>query len=387
MRVAVIGGGVAGTAAAWAARRAGADVTVSIDRAGATSLYSGALDVEPWAEESRDQPLESDLLAFATALEAWSVGTQSARVATYEGVVRPARGLDSALLDLTPLAGAVVAVASVAVDGWDAAALARALGSSSWAQSTKTRFEPVSIPPLLDPPEALAPAFDIARLHEAPESVARLADGLASARLKPDAWLLGPWLGTVPGVAERLVGLMGKPCGETTSPPGGPAGARFEASRDALFSSLGVHLRNEHVKSVSRRGSRFFPMGIPDGRLTANDAGFDGVIVASGGILAGGIVLERGSSSAAPSFVSAIDAGFEIGVGGRFLDHFSSVHGVVLPSFGMRVLERLGILAEASVARGGCGVFVAGDCVADEPRTVLAAALSGITAARRTLAR
>ena len=95
MKIAVIGGGIAGTSAAWAARRAGADVTAVFDRAGASALYAGALDLQSWEEDALDAPLDSDLLAFCTALEAWSVGTRSARVATYEGVLRPARARDS----------------------------------------------------------------------------------------------------------------------------------------------------------------------------------------------------------------------------------------------------------------------------------------------------
>ena len=74
MRVAVVGGGIAGLSAAWAARRAGADVTVLFDRPGASSLYSGALDVSSWEQDRLDAPIPAGVIALATAFDAWSLG-------------------------------------------------------------------------------------------------------------------------------------------------------------------------------------------------------------------------------------------------------------------------------------------------------------------------
>ncbi|MGE3675324.1 MAG: FAD-dependent oxidoreductase, partial [Polyangiaceae bacterium] len=47
-QVLVIGAGVAGVAAAWAARSNGAEVVVVADRAGASELTSGACDLRGW---------------------------------------------------------------------------------------------------------------------------------------------------------------------------------------------------------------------------------------------------------------------------------------------------------------------------------------------------
>jgi glycerol-3-phosphate dehydrogenase subunit B len=388
VKVGVIGGGIAGTAAAWAARRAGADVTVSIDRPGASSLYAGALDFDPWGEGREGPAADPDLLAFAMALEAWAVGPQSVRIATHDGVLRPARGLDSALLDVASLEGRTVSVAAIGVEGWDASAMARALGAAPWARRTGTRFEAVRVDGAVEAHEAQGSCFDVALLHDAPARVARLAECLVRASGDAEAWLLGPWLGTAPGVAERLRGLLGKACGETTSPPGGPAGARFEAARDVLFSSLGVHVRREHVWMLQSRGPRWLPMAEAIGAETANDTGFDSVVLATGGLIGGGIALEDGGEPArVMGFRSSVVANVQVGFNDRVLDPASSLHGVDLGALGMRALDCVGILSDAGAARGAERLFVAGDCMADRPRTALAAARSGILAARRALTR
>src|SRR5262249_13168699 len=135
------------------------------------------------------------------------------------------------------------------------ASIARDLGSSPWARRKNVRFDAVLVRGALDLPAPRGSEFDIAAHLGEPPRLARLAECLASAAKATDAWLLGPWLGVIPGAAERLRALLGRPCGETTSPPGGPAGARFDASRDALLSSLGVGVRRERVAAVERRGS------------------------------------------------------------------------------------------------------------------------------------
>ncbi|HVW24708.1 MAG TPA: hypothetical protein VHC69_05030 [Polyangiaceae bacterium] len=395
MKIVVIGGGVAGTAAAWAARRGFADVTAIFDHPGASSVYSGALDDAPWEDALPDTALDSELLAFAVALEAWSVGTRSARVATHEGVLRLARGKDSSLLDVSALSGARVGVAATQVDGWDAAFLARSLSSAPWAQRTRTRFEPVSVQGIFDPGEASASPYDLAALHDEPSRMARLAECLRRSRVTPDAWLLGPWLGAAPGGADALTALVGKPCGETTSPPGGPAGARFDASRDALLANVGVQVRHERVRSIEPRGKRLLVAG-SGGGLTANDAGFDAVILAIGGVAGGGILLsDAGDDEDAVAlaagvvqkgaFRASVRAGVEIGFSGRALDRASSERGVDVAAIGIAALERVGILTDGSAARRSETILAAGDAVADLHRTALAAARSGIVAARTAL--
>jgi hypothetical protein len=396
VRIGVIGGGVSGTAAAWAARRAFADVTAIFDRAGASSLYSGALDDVPWEDGVLDAPLDSELLAFSVALEAWSVGTRSARIATPDGVLRPARGRDSSLLDVTAVAGGRVAVVATQVDGWDGRLLSRSLSLSPWARRTGTRFDVIAVDGIFDPNEGRSSAYDLALLHDDPKRLSRLAERLRGSGTSPDAWLLGPWLGAAPGGADALGALLGRPCGECTSLPGGPAGARFDVSRDALLASVGVQVRNERVRSIEPRGKRFLVAG-SGGGLTANDGGFDAVILAIGGLVGGGIVLaESGAaedetalavgSFPRGAFRPSVRVRVELGFSGQALDRASSDRGLDLAALGMGALERVGILVEGSTARGAPGIFVAGDAVADLPRTALGAARSGIAAARAAMA-
>jgi hypothetical protein len=253
----------------------------------------------------------------------------------------------------------------------------------------------VTVDGAFDPEERHAGSYDLAALHDEPARLTRLAECVRASRAPADAWLFGPWLGAAPGSAEALVALLGKPCGETTSPPGGPAGARFDASRDALLANVGVQVRHERVRSLEPRGNRYLVDG-SGGGLTANDAGFDAVILAIGGIVGGGIVLEGDGFSGAGATLStrlhpgtfrpSVRSRVEIGLDGRALDRASSERGFDLAALGMTALERVGILAEGAAARGAPSVFVAGDCVADLTRTALAAARSGIAAARAVIA-
>jgi glycerol-3-phosphate dehydrogenase subunit B len=385
LRLAVIGGGAAGTAAAWAARRNGLDVTVFFDRAGATSLYSGALDAAPWSAEPPALELSPNVIAFATAVDSWLLGAKPCRVATHEGVVRPARGRDAALLDLEPLAGKSIGVVDLSLDDWDAPLLAHALGGSPWAVRTGARFVPTVVPGVVDERDFARSNFDVALLHDDSGRVSRFAECLQKAGASVDAWLVGPWLGSAPGAAEKLRGIARKPCGETTSPPGGPAGARFDAARDALFSATGVHVRREYVDSIQRRGSRWLPLSLTSG-ATANDSGFDAVVLAIGGLAGGGILLDEGEAPA-KGLVPSVRAPVTVGFDDRDMHQIASVHGVDFSALGPAAFERLGILNDRQAIAGVAALFVAGDCAVERPRTVLEAARAGIAAVERALDR
>lgn len=378
MKLAIIGGGAAGTAAAWCARRAGADVTLFFDRPGATSLCSGALDQLPWEQAAADPPLAPDVLAFTAAFEAWTVGTRSARVATYAGILRPTRGADTALLDVEAIAGKRVAVVDAPIDGHDGRALARSLSAGAWATKTGTRFEAVAVSGILEPSEERLPAFDVACLHDSRERAARLAECLRRADARADAWLVGPWLGASAGAAEGVRKLLGKAVGETTSPPGGVAGSRFEASRDALLSSLGVTVRRARVHALSGHASSF--------RLNVAGAEHeaDAVVLAIGGMASGGIALSP--AGAADALSPSVRAPVLVGMSGNVL-MAASGGGPDWAALGIPALERVGILGDGAAARGAEGVFVAGDALADRPRTVLECVRAGIEAATRAAGR
>ena len=278
MKVAVIGAGVAGTAAAWAARRSGAEVVVVHDRPGASALGSGAADYEPWERGAADHELAADARELAGEL---GYVAKVGLVATASGLLRPARAHDSAILDLSELAGRRVAIADVVRDDWDAVLIARALSDTPWAAQTGTSFEPRELD--LDPASHAA-SYDLACRFDDPEAARALAAALKKSRGAADAWLTGPWLGVQPGTAERVRKLVEMPVGETLSPPGGAAGARFEAARDLALSKAEVSVRRGQVREVSVASEGIELRLDGDETLIA-----DRVVLAIGGVVGGGV--------------------------------------------------------------------------------------------------
>ncbi|MBI3205721.1 MAG: FAD-dependent oxidoreductase [Myxococcales bacterium] len=367
MKVVVVGGGVAGTAAAWAARRAGAEVVVVHDRAGASALASGAADWDPWEAATGKHALDADAALLAAAL---GYLTDPCVVCTASGVVRAAHGRDRAVLDLGPLAGRRVAVADITRDDWDAELIARALGASAWARTTETRFVPRAIG---FSAAEYGSSWDLAARFDDPGEREALTTELTKAQGEVDAWLLGPWLGTAPGVAEALADRVGLPLGEALSLPGGAAGARFESARDTALAQAGVEARNEKASGVLH-GDRQLEVKLEGGdRLVA-----DRVVLALGGLLAGGVRLDE----ARAGFELSLDAPVMLQVDGQSIDAVSTLHGVDLAAHGGSFLERVGIATEGAAACGEPLVFVAGDVMADRPRTWLRALVSGLAAGR-----
>lgn len=385
MKLVVLGAGAAGTAAACRAARRGAEVTLVHDQAGATSLYSGAVDLVDWPEAQ--PPLDAATAELAGAL--WQLGDPECRVATQAGVLRPARGIDPALLDLAPLAGRHVAVAEVGRDAWDAALVARALSDSAWARSTKTRFSVVELGALRHTHERYIPAWDFAKLHDDPERRGWLSERMRRVAGDADAWLLGPWLGVEPGSAAALREALGRPVGETTSPPGGAAGTRFERARDALLGRDGVLVREARARALDKAGDGWRvdlgPARSGAGGDESLDA--DAVVLAVGGVAAGGVVLEAplAGHRGGASFHLSLGAPVRFELDGEELDGVSSLHGVDFEARGLGVLTRIGVLSRGQQVRGQRGLFVAGDLTAGRPRTVLEAVRSGIVAADAAL--
>jgi anaerobic glycerol-3-phosphate dehydrogenase len=375
MNVVVVGGGAAGVAAAWAARRGNAEVTLIHARGAAAALYSGALELD---DASADH---ADLLAFATAFEAWDVGERPRVVVTDAGMVRRVRGRDVALLDLEALAGKRVAVADTDLLSWDGRALARALTASSWAVLNDTRFEAVPIHVLDAPGSRHYPPFDVAKALDAPSNLEALADRLEAALGGNDGWLLGPWLGTSPRTVAALRTRIGPHCGEVTSAPGGAAGARFDSARSELLSDHGVRVVAGSVVEVSRLGD-----GFRVHLATKEFFDADAVIIAVGGVVSGGVRLVEAHGERSGRFGLALEAPLALALDGCRLDGASSLHGVDIQALGLESLERVGVLADGVQVPGQARLFVAGDVVAGAPHTVLDAARSGVMAGRRATA-
>jgi len=382
--VIVVGAGMAGTAAAWAASREGKRVVLVHDRAGASSLYAGLLEGEPTERAGTarepDAPGDALLRAFVDALGILRLGPE--HVATASGVVRATFGADQALLDLTPLAGKRVALADVGRDDWDATLIARTLAASPWAERTRTPFVAVAVKALRAGHERRIPPYDFAALHDDELRQRSFAEALKHVSEGVDAWLTGPWLGVAPDTATVLRKLVPLPLGETTSPMGGPAGARFESARDRLFATQKVELVLGRVTAVRALGGRWsVELTDDDGRPDALEA--RSVVLATGGVAAGGLLFSMDPERRKRGFSLPFEAPVVVSLDGDVQGGGGSLYGPSLETVGLGVLERAGILADWSGHPRGLGgeesgLLVAGDAVAGRPRTMLEAAVSGL---------
>lgn len=414
VHVVVVGSGFAAIGAVVAARSEGARVTVITGGTGASGLYSGAVDEEPWdhvAIASRtlgfEQPiaraLDPGVVALTEDLGLWNVPESGPMplLATIAGVVRPARGHDRAQLDLRRVAGHTVLLPRADRAAWDADSLARCLTESCPA-SLGIRFEAVPAPVLRYDEERDVVDVDLASRHDDGARLAWLASQLTQAAKqhavrddRPIAFLLGPWLGVAASRAAELEALIAAPVGEILSASSGTAGFRFEAARDALLKRAGVNLVPGLVRSVAttKKGVK---LQLPSEALEAS-----AVILAVGGLLGGGVVYEPSEHEASaegpskarpacrlsfsvPASVRVSDGldrgGFGSSAFGPALDHRAWPSGIQ-PGF----IERAGI-----VVSDGCvasqGIFAAGDAAFGGRRTVLAALGSGLLAGARATA-
>jgi glycerol-3-phosphate dehydrogenase subunit B len=381
--VLVVGGGVAGTAAALAAARAGARVTVLDAGAGASMLSTGALDVIPWqsaaAETVPSAPATRETL---DALGGYVLPDGGARLLTIAGIVRPARGHDAALLDVGPLAGQRIGVVCCDRPGWDAAALARAWGET---------FEPIDVALIRHVDERVLPDADFATRHDDEARLGWLADRLREAltRLggRVGALVLPPCLGVEQARARALSDLVGIRCGEAIAAPGGPSGLRFERTRARALATAQVAYVRGRAKRVSTRDDRWF-VDMEDGRKAEAAA----IVVATGGLIGGGIEYAPGESvvaSALPPFARrpfrlTIDAPMAIGAHGRPLELPSTLFGsapesIAWPFVRDALMDRVGVLADPN-GLAAPGLFVAGDVRADRPRAWLDVLATGVAA-------
>lgn len=372
MKVLVVGAGFAGLAAAFAARRAGAAVTVVQHAPGASALYSGVVD----GNVADSASLRELARSLGLRLSPHTV------VATREGIVRPAQGSDSALLDLAPLAGKRIGLVDVARDDWDAPLLLRSFQESEWARATRTQFDLVPLPLLEKGYQRRVSAFDFAAGFERAERPAWLAE-LLKAHAGPDAWLFGPWLGLKRPLAVELSAAAGVPVGEVTSPPGGAAGARFELRRDAVLASLGGETVLQQVTQLVHTKAGILAQ-LADGQSLRAEA----LVLACGGFVSGALELSGALSGAKPAgFELAIAGLAPVEVRGELAGPVSSLFGVDLAARGLRLLERVGVpVSEAGRVSSVSSVFAAGDVLGQAPPSVSQALWSGLRAGEAAVA-
>jgi glycerol-3-phosphate dehydrogenase subunit B len=381
VKIAIIGAGIAGTAAAFEIARQGGRAALFHDLTGSSGLYSGAVDLEPWDLADYERAVGGELLEFSTALGAWELGASPRRMATLEGNLRPARGSDRAILDLQRCAGKRVAVVDLERDDWDAPLLAKSFAGSAWAQQTRTQFFAVPVAALQKGFERRISAYDFAALHDAPERAAALQTALRESQVSADAWLFGPWLGIARPLAKELSDALGVPVGETSSAPGGAAGARFEQARDRLLSRV-ADVTRAHLSRIERRGDGY--------RLHWRDRApedFSVVVLATGGVAAGGVALERSfERRGGTGFRLSFEAPIALELDGEVVEGVSSLASLDFAERGLNTLLEVGIGTQADGSLpANPGIFGAGDAIAGRPRTALIAADAGLRAARSAL--
>jgi glycerol-3-phosphate dehydrogenase subunit B len=385
MTTLVIGGGFAGVAAAWALSRRGREVSLVWDGEGSSSLYPGALDRVDWGGQLDPRPLSADADAFLSALGCFApAGSSGARLATTAGVIRPARCRDRALLDLEACRGRRVDVVDFERPGWDAVALARAWSESAWARQTRTEFRALSVvAPEIEAARWL-PASDLAARADDPEWSTRLASALAAGDGSDSPLLVGPWLGLAHESVERLRLALRRPIGETLSDPGGAAGLRYEAARDAWLARSGIRVERSLVSSVARRGERFEVLcrKSNDAPLTSFGDDITEVILAIGGVAGGGIRFLAGAGLERRSFSLSLEVPVALRLEGREVSIQSGALGADLQHLGLEALMDVGLVVDEQMLARAPDLYAVGDVVAARPRCALEAIYSGLGAAR-----
>lgn len=390
MSVLVVGGGFAGLAAAWELARRGTAVIMGWEGEGASSLYSGALDGPEWQDAREAVSLEPEVCDFLSALGiAATPGDRFARVATTAGVLRPARSIDRAVLDLEALRGRRVGVVDFARPGFDAASLARSYAAASWARETGTQFHAASAAP----PDArrmrLLSDVDLAECFDDTEFLRAIATELAELE-GADGWLLGPWLGLRPDTVERLRHWVKRPLGETLSDPGGAAGCRFEAARTRLVEASPLESWRGTVSRVEPAEGGLLALGGVRVFDAAEEASaerlpmgpFDAVVMALGGLVGGGVRYLSGKPGPKGRTLSlSLDCAASLRLGGREMALHAGAQGVDPQRLGLDALQAVGLAVDDRQRVNGEGLFAAGDVVAARPRTALEAVRSGISAA------
>jgi glycerol-3-phosphate dehydrogenase subunit B len=380
VKVLVIGGGAAGTAAAWRAGQT-AQVTVVHDRAGATALSCGACDLQHWGVTPAG-PLSDELQSLLQELGCWKVSAQDALVVNATGQPRWARACDVGLLDLAPLAGGRIAVTDLGRLGYDARAWVATLNAAAWSRDTHTTFEAVSN--CVPAPDAVrANDYDFAAMQDDAAQLRRLGDALNGAHRGFQAWLLPPSLGVAQCVRDKLEQRLGVKVGECLSQPGGPAGARFEAARDALLARRGIVQVRGQVVRLSATAQGWSARWQEGGGEHVIEA--DRVIVACGGIVSGGLRLgqPRLDQPGARGFELSLGLQVPLAVAGARIDQMGSLHGIDFSQAGLSLLEKIGVIAVDAQIEGMPGLFAAGDVIADGARSVLGALVSGCRAGLR----
>jgi hypothetical protein len=316
-RAVVVGAGVAGVAAALAARAAGYDTLVVSHGSGASALTSGALD---WSlgGRPREQAAGASHQVAPELRGFWqSLGYDLAPrlLATGAGVLKAAAGSDRCLLDLGALAASsAIGVLQTNWLGDSGAALERALSSDPRAAGRT--FVAVTGDSLFSQAERRLPLAALLDVFS-PVTAERLVElAAAASRRGIAALLVGPYLGLDPA-AHEMLGRAPIPIGETTSPPDGSAGRRLEGRLVALLARESIPTVDARVTAL-RASERTVEVTFAPASATnigSERREVDLAILATGGLVGGGLVLGTGPAGVvgSPLLAPIADSGSLLG--------------------------------------------------------------------------
>jgi glycerol-3-phosphate dehydrogenase subunit B len=317
--VLVVGAGVAGCAAALAARQAGAEVLVLESAAGGTALAGGAWDVAPLplTGTAAGGSIEQAIRAVARArplhpyarmddavarvrdahravlpriggYRALELSGAGALVATDLGLWRRAATVQREVLDFASL-GASPGVGVVDLGGypgWDAEFIAASLAEGLPRELGELRFAAASAL-VLDADDATRHPHELAALCEDDKWRQRLIDALRahgrSALLVPPVLGLGG-----EGVADAMQRSAGVAVGEPVSALAGPQGMRLMRRVRSALAAAGVEVTWAPVVRVHADGGLHV-----DGRGGESFVA-GAVVLATGKHVGGGILVEGG---------------------------------------------------------------------------------------------
>lgn len=398
--VVVIGDGVAGVAAAFAAARAGAKVLVVSRGNGATTLSSGAVDRFPWDALRENQALiDADERSFLDAMGLWQVADEPVRLATLWGAMRSAVGRDRALLDISPYQKARILVPRVDRPGWDADLLAVSWSEQPWSHTRDVAFVPIDASLVQEDPFLYATDAEFAMSLDDAGVFERFADRLSNAvegAGRGDAVLLGPWLGVRLDVASLLAQRLSMQVGETLCLLGGTTGARFEFAAGKMMDDNGVERRCDWVKEIRATREGWEAHCRDDGQSVSCKA----VVVACGSFVGGGVVLTSAEQAemceVPPRPTTPFSLSFEsplcLAVDGHVNHFVASLQGLNLERLAWPrspqerwILDRVNVFHDGAQALDAVGspirgVFVGGEVAYDHAQAMLSSIATGLRA-------
>lgn len=258
-RVLVIGSGMAGTAAALAARRAGAVVTVVAAGPGATAFSSGvawgrgAAAAMDGFEAASGGSLSNVLGELATVAQA---APQQAH-----GVIRPGRGVG-----VVGIRGAPQLIDA----GWVANGLRQA----------SVTAESVDLDLYLTSGEAIRTPFEWAVALDRPEEQERWAQALARLPERCDLLLLPPFMGWEVRTFEALRAASKRELGELVATNPSVPGLRLHRALASRRAAAGCEERRADVTALDAGRARL---------ASGKDLAFDGAVLATGRFVGGGV--------------------------------------------------------------------------------------------------